>query len=166
MTPSATNGNNAPTKYVRWDDPNVESGKGPEEDKVINEIASQINESQRRVNDEHHHAFSGTHVKTHGVVKGEMEILPNLPPHLAQSMFAHPKKHPIAIRFSSEPTDLVPDNTPQPRGLGLKIFNVEGPKLRPDGKDPKTQDIEFNSSENLELGNAITCRDIVSVPVF
>jgi hypothetical protein len=92
-----------------------------------------------------------------------MEILPNLPAHLAQSMFATPGKHPVAIRYSSEPTDLVPDNVPQPRGLGMKIFNVEGRKLRPDGKDPKTQDIEFNSSPILELENAVTCRDIVSI---
>lgn len=79
-------------------------------------------------------------------------------------MFANPGKHPIAMRFSSEPTDLVPDNVPQPRGLGIKVFNVEGTKLRPDGKDPKTQDLEFNSSPILELGNAETCRDIVSGP--
>lgn len=90
-----------------------------------------------------------------------MEILPNLPAHLAQSMFAKAGNHPIALRFSSEPTDLVPDNVPQPRGIGMKVFNVEGPKLRPDGKDPKTQDLEFNSSPILELGNAVTCRDIV-----
>lgn len=58
-------------------------------------------------------------------------------------MFAKPGKHPVAIRFSSEPTDLTPDTVPQPRGLGMKVFNVEGTKLRPDGKDPKTQDFEF-----------------------
>lgn len=201
----------AQSNYIRWDDPKVESGAGPEEDKVINEIARQINTAQAGVADRTHHAFSGTHVKvrdrvvwdlksfkgpadreppprnpqTHGIVKGELEvsrsnmravtkmltslcrprplqILPNLPAHLAQSMFANPSKHPVALRFSSEPTDMVPDNVPQPRGLGLKIFNVEGRKLRPDGQDPKTQDIEFNSSPILELGNAVTCRDIVS----
>jgi hypothetical protein len=45
--------------YVRWDDPAAESGAGPEEDKVINEVANQIKESQSRVLDSHHHAFSG-----------------------------------------------------------------------------------------------------------
>lgn len=52
---------------------------------------------------------------------------------------------------------------PQPRGVGIKIFNVEGEKLRPDGKDPKTQDFEFNSSPVLELANATTCRDIIAL---
>jgi hypothetical protein len=92
-----------------------------------------------------------------------MEIMPDLPAHLAQSMFATPNKHPVAIRFSTETTDLIADTTPQPRGLGLKIFNVPGKKLRPDGKDPQTQDIEFNSSPVLELGNATTCRDIIAL---
>ncbi|PWN91917.1 heme-dependent catalase [Acaromyces ingoldii] len=149
--------------YIRWDQQGVEHGAGPKEDAIIHEIEKQINEAQQRVVDSHHHAFSGTHVKTHGIVKGNMEILPNLPPHLAQSMFAKPGKHPVAIRFSSEPTDLTPDTVPQPRGLGMKVFNVEGTKLRPDGKDPKTQDFEFNSAAALELANAETCRDIIGL---
>lgn len=41
------------------------------------------------------------------------------------------------------------------------MFNIEGEKMRPDGKDPKTQDFEFNSAPALELGNAPTCREII-----
>lgn len=92
-----------------------------------------------------------------------LEILPNLPSHLSQSMFATPGKHDIALRFSSEPTDLVPDNLPQPRGIGMKVFNVVGKKMRPDGQDPQTQDLEFNSSPILELGSAEVCRDIIGL---
>jgi hypothetical protein len=78
-------------------------------------------------------------------------------------MFASPNIHPIAIRYSTETTDLVPDNFPQPRGLAMKIFNVEGPKLQSDGQDSKTQDIEFNSAPAIELGQATVCRDIFSL---
>lgn len=60
-------------RYVRWDQPGVEHGAGPEEEHVINEVARQINTAQQAVLDAHHHAFSGTHVKSHGVVKGTME---------------------------------------------------------------------------------------------
>jgi hypothetical protein len=49
--------------YIRWDDPKAEFGAGPEEDKVIDDISKLINASQGRVNDAHHHAFTGTHVK-------------------------------------------------------------------------------------------------------
>lgn len=78
-------------------------------------------------------------------------------------MFAKPGKHDIAMRFSSEPTDLVPDTLPQPRGVGLKVFGVEGKTLRSDGKDPQTQDLEFNSAPFLELGSAKVCRDIIGL---
>jgi hypothetical protein len=74
MAPEATSTQKTKGNYVRWDDPGVEHGAGPEEDKVINEIARQINQAQAGVLNAHHHAFSGTHVKTHGVVKGEMEV--------------------------------------------------------------------------------------------
>lgn len=49
--------------YVRWDQPDVEQGDGPEEAHVINQIAQQINTAQQAVLDAHHHSFSGTHVK-------------------------------------------------------------------------------------------------------
>jgi hypothetical protein len=68
MAPEATSTQRPKGNYVRWNDPGVESGAGPDE------IARQINESQSRVADAHHHAFSGTHVKTHGIVKGELEV--------------------------------------------------------------------------------------------
>lgn len=58
---------------------------------------------------------------------------------------------------------MIEDTTPQPRGLGMKIFNVEGPKLRQDNKDPKTQDLEFNNAPALELGSARVCRDIIGL---
>lgn len=82
-----------------------------------------------------------------------MTIAKDLPAHLAQSMFANGGKvHPMAMRYSSEPgVPLLDDRIPQPRGLGMKIFNVPGPKLRDDGKDPATQDLEFNSCPILEL---------------
>lgn len=150
-------------KYVRWDEPEVEYGAGKEEDEVINEISRQINTAQKAHWEEHRHAFSGTHVKTHAIVKGELEVLPDLPPQLAQGFFSHPGKYPIGLRHSTETTALIDDRVRQPRGLGIKVFNVEGEKLRQDGKDPKTQDFEFNSSPTLELGNARTCRDIIGL---
>lgn len=58
---------------------------------------------------------------------------------------------------------MIDDRVRQPRGIGLKVFQVEGEKMRPDGRDPKTHDLEFNSSPILELGNARTCRDIIAL---
>lgn len=151
------------SNFVRWDQSGIEYGAGPEEDVAIDEICKLINESQRRVFDEHQHAFTGTHVKTHGVVKGIMEILPNLPNHLSQSMFSKPGIHPIALRFSTETSNLIPDHQPQPRGIGMKVFDVQGEKLRSDLPNHSTHDFEFNSAPAIELGNAFVCRDILAL---
>lgn len=75
-------------------------------------------------------------------MKGEL-IVGELPPHLAQSMFSKPAKFPIAMRYSTEPGDpSLDDRIPQPRGLGMKVFNVEG-EMFDEGKDYPTQDIEY-----------------------
>lgn len=150
--------------FIRWDDPNVEKGAGPEEDQLIHEVEKQINTAQTAVWECHRHAFSGTHVKTQGIVKGSMEVLEGLDSHLYQGLFKHPgAMFPIAMRYSTETTDLIDDRVPQPRGVGLKVFGAKGPKLRKDMKDPETQDFEFNSCAFLELGNARTCRDIIAL---
>lgn len=150
--------------YIRWDDPNVEQGAGEEEDAFINEVGKQINTAQTGVWECHRSAFSGTHVKTQGIVKGTMEVLQGLDSHLYQGMFKEAgATYPVAMRYSTETTDLIDDRVPQPRGIGLKVFGIKGPKLRKDGKDPNTQDVEFNSAAALELGNAKTCRDIIAL---
>ncbi|TKY84982.1 hypothetical protein EX895_006062 [Sporisorium graminicola] len=149
---------------IRWDDPNVESGAGATEDELIHEVERQINTAQTAVWECHRHAFSGTHVKTQGIVKGELEVLQGLDSHLYQGLFKQPgAKFPVAMRYSTETTDLIDDRVPQPRGIGLKVFGARGPKLRQDMKDPETQDFEFNSCAFLELGNARTCRDVIAL---
>ncbi|GAC72633.1 hypothetical protein PANT_7c00194 [Moesziomyces antarcticus T-34] len=149
---------------IRWDDPRVESGAGPDEDALIREVESQINTAQTAVWECHRHAFSGTHVKTQGIVKGHLTVVEGLDTHLYQGLFRTPgSSFPVAMRYSTETTDLIDDRTPQPRGIGLKVFGAKGDKLRKDGKDPETQDFEFNSCAFLELGNARTCRDIIAL---
>lgn len=115
-------------KYIRWDTPGLEKGQGSEEDTLINEVASQINTAQKAVWECHRHAFSGTHVKTQAVVKGTLKVLDELPAHLRQGLFANAGKvHPIAMRYSTETTDLIDDRVPQPRGIGLKVSTSAAP---------------------------------------
>ena len=44
----------------------------------------------------------------------------------------------------------------------MKVFNVEGEMLEA-GKDIPTQDIEFNSTPALDLADATTTRDILTL---
>jgi hypothetical protein len=84
-----------------------------------------------------------------------------VPTHLAQTeLFSKPGEFPVAIRYSTEPGDpSMDDRVPQPRGLGMKVFNVKGDMFEA-GKDWPTHDIEFNSTPVIELADAKTTKEI------
>lgn len=87
-------------------------------------------------------------------------IVGDLPPHLAQTLFSKPTEYPIAMRYSTEIGEPgMDDRIPQPRGLGMKVFNVQG-EMFDAGKDIPTQDIEFNSTPAIELADAKTTKEI------
>ncbi|KAK4962821.1 hypothetical protein LTR10_000448 [Elasticomyces elasticus] len=114
-------------------------------------------QANRRHN-EHMHCLRGTHLKTQGVVMGKITVHRDLPKHLAQGMFAQPGTYDVIMRYSSLTPKIVPDNIPAPRGIGMKIFGIEGDKLF--GEDKKTQDWTFNNYPILELRDPQTTYDI------
>jgi hypothetical protein len=64
-------------------------------------------------------------------------------------MFAKSGQYDVIMRYSSLTPKLIGDNISAPRGIGMKIFGVEGEKLW--GEDKKTQDWTFNNYPILEL---------------
>ena len=91
-------------------------------------------------------------------VMGKFTVKDNLPEYLAQGMFAKPGSYDVIMRYSSLTPKLVPDNIPAPRGIGMKIFGVEGEKIW--GEDKKTQDWTLNNYPVLELRDPKTTYDI------
>lgn len=89
---------------------------------------------------------------------GKFIVHENLGPHLAQGMFAKPGTYECIMRYSSLTPKLVPDNIPAPRGIGIKIFGIEGEKIW--GEDKQTQDWTFNNYPILELRDPKTTYDI------
>ena len=75
------------------------------------------------------HAMRSVHAKSHGLLIGELTVLNDLPPMLAQGIFAKPSTLPIVMRFSTPPGDLLNDNVSLPRGLAIKVVGVEGARL-------------------------------------
>ena len=60
-----------------------------------------------------------------GIVKGKLSILPDLPPHLRQGIFAEPgKTYDATARYANEPVFLQPDQAPRPRGLSMKVWHT------------------------------------------
>ncbi|KAK5093379.1 hypothetical protein LTR70_004751 [Exophiala xenobiotica] len=141
-------GKSAPGQYIRWDAEGVEFEQPGEKDK-IQAVSDQFNRFQMMNFNEHMHCLRGTHLKTQGCVMGKFIVLDDLPNHLAQGMFKRPGTYDVIMRYSSLTPKILPDNLPAPRGIGMKIFGVEGEKLW--GEDKRTQDFTLNNYSVLEL---------------
>lgn len=83
-------------------------------------------------------AFRSVHAKSHGILHGTIDI-PALPPVLAQGLFAAPGSHPVVMRLSSTPGDLLNDAVSTPRGLAIKVLEVDGVPLEP-ADEARSQD--------------------------
>ena len=85
------------------------------------------------------HAMRSVHAKSHGLIRGELRVLDNLPPELAQGLFAEAGSYPVVMRLSTSPGDILDDSVSTPRGLAVKVMGVEGERL--DGSESDvTQD--------------------------
>lgn len=85
------------------------------------------------------HAMRSVHAKSHGLLRGELEVLDNLPAHYAQGIFSEPGTAPVVMRLSTSPGDILDDSVSTPRGLAIKIVGVEGERL-PGSQGDVTQD--------------------------
>ena len=83
-------------------------------------------------------AIRSVHAKSHGILSGTLEILPDLPIEYAQGMFAQPGRHAALARISTNPGDILHDKIGLPRGFALKVLDVEGTRLP--GSDGSVQD--------------------------
>ena len=85
------------------------------------------------------HAIRPVHAKSHGFLRGELIVPPDLPPMLAQGLFAKAATYPVYMRFSTTPGDILPDDVSTPRGLAIKVVGVDGERL-PGSENDTTQD--------------------------
>lgn len=85
------------------------------------------------------HATRSVHAKSHGLLRAELRVLDDLPPVLAQGIFAKPGTWPVVMRLSTVPGDILDDSVSTPRGLAIKVVGVEGERL-PDSEGAVTQD--------------------------
>ena len=83
-------------------------------------------------------AIRSVHAKSHGILTGTLEVLADLPPEYRQGMFAKPGRHGALARISTNPGDILHDTIGLPRGMALKVLDVEGNRLP--GSDASVQD--------------------------
>ncbi|RXH56131.1 catalase family protein [Granulicella sibirica] len=111
----------------------------PDEHVIFDELSRTMQHITRTMASHYRHAYRPVHAKSHGVLVGMLEVPPDLPEPLAQGLFAKAGAHPVILRFSTNPGDLLADNVSSPRGLAVKVLKVEGEKL-PNHVGNDTQD--------------------------
>ena len=91
------------------------------------------------------HGLRSVHAKSHALLKGEMTVAADLPPELAQGLFAKAATYPVVMRLSTNPGDILDDDVSVPRGMAIKVIGVEGERL-PDSEGEAVQDFVLVNS--------------------
>ncbi len=114
--------------YIRYRD-DVEEFD-PDESETFHRIIDVMAKGGRATHERYGRAVRTSHAKAHGLLKGELRVLEGLAEHLRQGLFATAQSFPVIVRLSHVPGELLDDRrVSTPRGLALKIFEVDGPKL-------------------------------------
>ena len=133
MTETAVTGTPTPVRYS----PELETLQ-PDERETESGLNDAFDTILERTAEDYGHAVRSVHAKAHGILKGMMSVRSGLPPELAQGLFASAGDHPVYLRISTNAGDILPDAVSLPRGLAMKVLDVEGNRL-PDAEGT-TQD--------------------------
>lgn len=112
------------------------------------QIAATLLDIAKTVGERQRHTVRAVHAKSHGLLKAEVTVLPDLREELRQGLFAKPASYGAVMRFSTEPGDILSDHISTPRGLALKVIGVEGEML-PSHAGQVTQDFLFNNASTF-----------------
>ena len=132
--PSPTSPLISPVRYV----PSLER-QIPDEAAVTAEINETMGKIREKTFEDNKHATRSVHAKSHGLLIGELTVRENLPPELAQGLFAKAAAYPVVMRLSTTPGDILEDSVSTPRGLAIKIIGVPGERVEGSESDA-TQD--------------------------
>jgi catalase len=94
-----------------------------------------------------------THPKSNGCLKLEFAVQDDIPPEFKHGVFAEAKTYRGWLRFSNAAPMLTPDVDKDFRGLAIKLFEVEGPRLPVPGDEQHTQDFLFIAFPGFFAGN-------------
>ncbi len=105
----------------------------PDEEDFITKIVNSLHRNNEWAFKKYKHGIRDAHAKSHGILRGELQVYPELAPQLCQGLFAAPKTYPVIARVSSTHPALRPDKIRGIRAMAIKVLDVEGERLSPDG---------------------------------
>jgi len=100
------------------------------------------------------HATRSVHAKSHGLLRGELHVLNDLPAVLAQGIFAKAGNWPVVMRLSTVPGDILDDSVSTPRGVAIKVVGVAGARLEGSTNDVTQDFILVNCGPAFSAPNA------------
>jgi hypothetical protein len=110
----------------------------PDETETIQGLKDTFDTILETTSADYGHAVRAVHAKGHAILEGTLAIDAGLPPELAQGLFAAAGEHTVYMRFSTNPGDILNDAVSLPRGVAIKVLDVEGERLP--GAEGRTQD--------------------------
>lgn len=124
----------------------------PDEGQTIEQLNEAFDTILTRVAEHSGHAVRSVHAKSHGILEGTLTVDAGLPPELAQGLFAKAGEHKVYMRVSTNAGDILPDSVSLPRGIALKVLDVEGERL-PDAEGT-TQNFIMVNGKVFQAPNA------------
>ncbi|WP_299654432.1 catalase family protein [uncultured Jannaschia sp.] len=110
-----------------------------DERETIEELNATFDTILDRVAEDEGHAYRSVHAKSHGLIEATVTIPDDLPPEYAQGIFARGGRYGAILRISTNPGDILDDSVSVPRGLALKVLDIEGKRL-PGSESARSQD--------------------------
>jgi len=110
-----------------------------DEDKTRSDILDTLSKIQQTTYANGKHALRAMHARSFGLLRGTLTVLPDLPQELAQGLFQRESSYPLVMRLSTSPGDVAEGSHSTPRGMALKVWGVQGPRLG-GSADEMTQD--------------------------
>lgn len=123
----------SPVRYS----PDIET-HAPDEAETIEGLEEQFKIILDTTSQDYGHAVRAVHAKGHGLAQARLSVHGDLPPELAQGLFARPGDYDAILRFSTNAGDILDDAITLPRGVAIKVMGVSGERL-PDAEGD-TQD--------------------------
>jgi hypothetical protein len=111
----------------------------PDEDELITRTVKALRRGHEQAYKRYKPGVRDQHAKTHGVLRGELTVYPDLASHLRQGLFATPATYPVIARISTAGGEIRSDQVHELRGMAIKVLGVHGPKVLPED-DGVTQD--------------------------
>lgn len=108
----------------------------PEADEAahITELVQLFTAMAQTVAEHEGRAHRAVHAKGQGLLRGHLQVLPDLPAELAQGLFARPARYEAIVRLSSPPAEQLPDSVSTPRAMALKVIGVHGARAPGSGE--------------------------------